>query len=209
MSDRTNLTKEVKRQVKQLDLKLEQVAPTSILSAAQVQKIYNSTPSRYTFERPAKGGGKWKYAKAGYMRDRANAIFGFDWDFQVETSVSEAFEVAKATRSCVVKGIFTGRVKVDGRIQPLVKTQFGRADVKFKKDKDGNPTDQPLDFGNDLKAAATDAFKKCLAFGLGLARDVYDTDEYLEINIIDADPDDEKDENIKRMIAENKKKLDG
>lgn len=202
--EETQLSKEVKREVKRLDLKLSQITQDSIFNANQVQKIYNSTPGRYTFKRPGRGGGEWTYAKAGYMRDRANAIFGFNWDFEVLTPVSEAFEVAKATGSCVVLGKFTGRVKHDGQSIPLVKTQYGRADVKFKKD-----TRDPLDFGNDLKAAATDAFKKCLASGLGLARDIYDSDEdFLHIRVLEADQDDEKDENVKKMIEENKKLLD-
>ena len=45
-------------QIKSLQLKMEQVTRTeSIFNANQVQKIFNSTPQRYKYQRPAKGGG--------------------------------------------------------------------------------------------------------------------------------------------------------
>ena len=49
--------------------------------------------------------------------------------------------------------------------------QFGRSDIKFKNEWiDGKkiPTKEPLDLGNDLKSATTDALKKC-ASEIGIA----------------------------------------
>ena len=60
----------------------------------------------------------------------------------------------------------------------IIKMQFGRADIKFKKD-----TKEPMDLGNDLKAATTDALKKC-ASELGIAGDIYGTNEFKEIQVI-------------------------
>jgi predicted glycosyltransferase involved in capsule biosynthesis len=63
----------------------------------------------------------------------------------------------------------------------------------------------PLDFGNDLKAAATDAFKKCASL-LGVASDVYESDEFMEITIVDSYEDKEK--GVKRLIEKNQKILE-
>lgn len=57
----------------------------------------------------------------------------------------------------------------------ITKEQFGRADVKFKKG-----TKILLDYGNDLKAASTDALKKC-ASELGIASDIYGANEFKDI----------------------------
>lgn len=57
----------------------------------------------------------------------------------------------------------------------VTKMQFGRADIKLRKDGKG-----ALDYGNDLKAASTDALKKCAA-ELGIASDVYGKNEFKEI----------------------------
>ena len=85
--------------------------------------------------------------------------------------------------------------------------QFGRVDIKFKRElaynNDGTPkmaktregkqyhakepSANPLDLGNDLKAATTDALKKCAA-ELGIAADVYAPNEYKEIKLISEKP---------------------
>ena len=114
-----------------------------------------------------------------------------------------------------------------GRIREIRKTQFGRADVKWqmeeKKDSDGktiyetyfdnytqkekkkavkvrkrdeNGVLQPLDFGNDMKAAVSDALKKCASLW-GIAADVYESDEFIEITLTGAD-------NEKAKVAEKK-----
>ena len=53
----------------------------------------------------------------------------------------------------------------------ISKTQFGRADIKMLK------AGGMVDFGNDLKAAATDSLKKCASL-LGIASDVYGKQEF-------------------------------
>jgi hypothetical protein len=55
--------------------------------------------------------------------------------------------------------------------------QFGNKDIICKKG-----TDIPLSIGNDLKAAATDALKKCAA-ELGIAADIYNKQDFKEINV--------------------------
>lgn len=211
------MSKSVEKKVKALELKLDQVARThSILNENQVQKIFNTTPNRYKYSRPAKGGGSWTYVRASYVRRALDGIFGFNWSFDVETSVGEAFEVAKLTKACVVKGVLTCRVKVDGQWVEIKKVQFGRSEVKFltetkngvksvkRDDISGLPV--PLDFGNDMKAASSDALKKCATL-IGVAADVYDPDEFQEIKIIGADESSERDKNLDNMKAKALKSL--
>ncbi len=191
----------VKKEIVKLDLKLEQVTRgTSILNENQVQKLFNTTRANFKYKRPAKGGGEWTYVKVSYVRRVLDSIFGFNWDFEIETSLAEAFDVAQKTKTCVVKGILKCRVKHDGQYIEITKTQFGRAEVKFKRG-----STEPLDFGNDMKAASSDALKKCASL-LGIAADVYDPEEFQEINIIGADNSDKK-KQVEKMIEEAKKKM--
>ena len=208
------MAQELDQEIEKLQLDISQVTrTTSLLNQNQIQKIWNSTPSRFKYQRPAKGGGSWTYIKGSYVRKVLDSVFGFNWSFEVETTLAEAFEVAKLTGAVVVKGTLIGRVKNDGEWVELRKTQFGRADVKwemtaattetgtviYETDKNGRRKPKrvrkideytkspiPLDLGNDFKAAATDALKKCASL-MGIGADVYEADEFMEIQIIGSD----------------------
>lgn len=206
----------VEKQLQKMELDLSQVTRTkSVLNQNQIQKLWNSTSPKFKYQRPAKGGGNWTYVKGSYVRKVMDSVFGFDWDFDVETTVGEAFDVAKLTNACVVKGILSGRVIDDaGRMRTLKKVQFGRAEVKWQMEgPQGNRTKKrdeftgapiPLDFGNDMKAAATDAFKKCASM-FGVASDVYEADEFIEILITDSTED--KERGVKDKVAKAKNLL--
>lgn len=208
------MAQELEQEIEKLQLDISQVTRTaSLLNQNQIQKIWNSTPARYKYQRPAKGGGSWTYIKGSYVRKVLDSVFGFNWSFDVDTTLAEAFEVAKLTGAVVVKGTLIGRVKNDGEWVELRKTQFGRADVKwemtaattetgtviYETDKNGRRKPKrvrkideytkspvPLDLGNDFKAAATDALKKCASL-MGIGADVYEADEFMEIQIIGSD----------------------
>lgn len=159
-------------------------ASKSIFTAKQLNVINTKTPRNRVYERPAKGGGKWAYVQFSYMRKKLDRAFGGCWDFEIETSLQEAFDVAIKTKSCVVKGKLTVK-QYDERINnyvTLTKTQFGRADIKFKK----NTDNEPLDFGNDMKAAATDCIKKCASY-FGIAADIYEKNEFIEVQLDEGD----------------------
>jgi hypothetical protein len=191
------------QEIQRLQLEMDQISRTkSIFNHNQVQKIFNSTASRFKYQRPAKGGGQWTYVKTSYVRKVLDGIFGFDWDFEIETSVGEAFEIAKATKFCVVKGKLTGRVMFEGQIRSITKCQFGRAEVKFKKD-----STELLDFGNDMKAATSDCLKKC-ASQLGIAADVYEAEEFQEIEVIGSQEHSERKKQLDKRIEESKKVID-
>lgn len=184
------MSEPIKNQIAKMQLDITQVTRTkSLLNQNQIQKIWNSTPQRYKYFRPAKGGGQWTYIKSSYVRKVLDSVFGFNWSFDIETTLAEAFEIAKSTKMCVVKGTLTGRVKDDGQWIEIKKTQFGRAEVKFKKD-----SVDLLDFGNDMKAATSDCLKKCASL-FGIGADVYEAGEFMEIEITGSD------ENTNRVKA--------
>lgn len=186
----------VEKEIQKMELDLSQVTRTkSVLNQNQIQKLWNSTPKKWKYKRPAKGGGEWDYVRVSYVRKVLDSVFGFDWDFDVDTSLAEAFEVAKLTKMCVVKGTLTARVVDDsGRIREIKKTQFGRAEVKMKKG-----TTDPMDFGNDMKSAVSDCLKKCASL-FGVASDVYEADEFIEITISGSDA--EKEKTVKTKIKQ-------
>jgi len=152
--------------------------PDNSLNANQLKFILTKTPKNYIKEKTGKGG-RFKYVTGGYMKKCLNLMFGFDWDFEVVSS-----EV-HGNQQIVVLGKLTCRT--NGR--QIIKTQFGGADIKFKtqvRTVDGEQkrvrTDEYLDIANDFKAAATDALKKC-ASEIGIAADVYNADEFKEVNV--------------------------
>lgn len=203
---------DIVKQIQKMELDLSQVTRTkSILNQNQIQKLWNSTSAKYKYSRPAKGGGNWTYVKASYVRKVLDSVFGFDWSFEIETSLSEAFEVAKMTGSVVVKGKLTCNVIDDrGSVRSIIKQQFGRADVKWKKgygpnDSAGADHPQPLDIGNDFKAATSDCLKKCASL-MGVAADVYEADEFMEIVITGSD-DEKAGKSATRLANKVKKDL--
>ena len=144
---------------------------SSPISSEQVLQIFQKTPKKHIYQRPAKGGGQWDYVTGVYVKKVLNYVFGWLWSFQI---------VDKAREGDLVW--VQGRLTINNpkTFEPIIiKEQFGRAEVKFKKG-----TKIPLDYGNDLKAAATDALKKC-ASELGIASDVYGASEFKEVGIED------------------------
>lgn len=199
-------------------VKLDQLVRTdSGLTVAQIQKFFTKTPASKIKERPAKGGGTWKYVEGSYVTQVLNSLFGFNWSFEVVTPMGEALNSAK-TGSVTVQG----RLKVKIGEEWVVKEQFGTKEIAFKNEpvlgEGGSPvyetnkygkrvpkmqkTNIPLNFGNDMKAAATDAKKKCAA-ELGLFADVYSQDNFFEATIIEpSEGTDEEKEQAKKEAQE-------
>lgn len=146
------------------------------LTLSQIQKFFTETPANKVKERPAKGGGSWKYVEGSYVTQVLNSLFGFMWQFEILTPTDQALDMAMKTGLVALQG----RLKVKIGDDWVIKEQYGRKEVAFKKG-----TKDPLDFGNDLKAAATDAKKKC-ASELGLFADVYSQDNFFEAEIVES-----------------------
>ena len=161
--------------VSQEDLSLVE---NNSLNGQQLQMILKKTPAQFVKKRPAKGGGTWDYVTGGYIKKCLNLMFGWDWDFEI---ISEQILHGEV----VVKGRLTCRT--NGK--QIVKTQFGNKDVIYKKQTQDEITKGldkiPLSIGNDLKAAATDALKKCAA-EIGIAADIYNKEDFNEV-IVDVD----------------------
>ena len=138
----------------------------SALNGKQLSLILKRTPEKYVKTRPAKGGGQWKYVSGGYVKKCLNLMFGFDWSFEI-------LEQLIMHNEAIVKGKLT----INSNGKTIVKMQFGNKDIMYKKG-----TETPLSIGNDLKAAATDCLKKCAA-EIGIAADIYNAEEFREIQV--------------------------
>jgi len=165
-----------------------------VLNEKQLQILFKKTPPKHVYQRPAKGGGKWDYVTGTYVRKVLNLMFNFNWDFEV---VEHKFDLQ------LKQAFVLGKLTVRTNEKTIVKMQFGTKDIMFKKavDPDTNMR-MPLDLGNDLKAATTNALKKC-ASELGIASDVYAPNEFKEIKVaipVDAISDEEKIEKIEKLV---------
>ena len=106
------LSARVARMVAPMKIELDKITRTkSILNANQVQKIFNTTNTKYVYKRPAKGGGQWNYVRTSYVRRTLDGIFGFNWDFEIVTPDDVAFQMAALTGVVSVRGRLTMRTK--------------------------------------------------------------------------------------------------
>lgn len=136
--------------------------PKTWLSEKQITRMVEKTPPQFIYKRPGKGGDTWDYVTVGYVQRVLDYCFGFNWDFEIVEHGKEADHVW-------VMGKLT--VKSPDGLRTITKTQFGRSEVKHKRE------GGLLDYGNDLKSAASDALKKCASM-LGIARDIYSKADY-------------------------------
>jgi len=163
----------------------------NLLNQKQLSLLLKKTPEKYVKQRPAKGGGKWNYVEVSYVQKVLNLMFGWDWDFEI---VDE--KVLLECKEVVVKGRLTCRMGD----KTIVKTQYGNKEIIFK-----HATDEPLSIGNDLKAAASDALKKCASL-IGIAADIYGRDSFVEVSVQeDITPDDWF--QLKLMLDDKKDKV--
>lgn len=148
---------------------------SSPFSENQLKTILTKTPKEQIKKRPGKGGGQFDFVSGVYVKKQLNYIFGFNWNFEITGQ-------DKSTNQVIVRGKLSVKVfdKNIGEYVEITKEQFGRADVKFYK-KESPKAGQPVDIGNDWKAAATDCLKKC-ASEFGICSDVYGDDDFIDMN---------------------------
>lgn len=140
----------------------ELTIPKTWMNEHQLTFMLQKTPRQHVYKRPGKGGQTFDYVTVSYIQKALNFAFGWNWDFEIVEHGKEADHVW-------VMGKLTVRGMKPG--QQIVKTQFGRSEVKKLK------TGGNVDYGNDLKAAASDALKKCASL-LGFASDIYGKADY-------------------------------
>lgn len=133
----------------------------TVLSTKQKAKLFQDTPRQYIKQKPGRGGKSLAYVETGYVVKVLTETFNHMWDFDV-------VEQQVGNTHIWVKGKLTiyGR-NADGTPIPLSKTQFGGAEIKRSRE-----SDAIIDIADDLKAAASDALKKCASM-FGVAADVY------------------------------------
>lgn len=170
---------------KELTINDVTLSEKSLINEDQFNFLFRKTPENYKYTRPAKGGGQWTYVKGTYVKKVLNFVTGFNWDFEV---VKEHLMIE--AKQIIVLGRLTARL--DG--QEVTKMQYGRADIKFKRN-----TQEPVDLGNDFKAAATDALKKC-ASELGVAQDVYGADDFREAQVVEPGAEEWQIRQIEKML---------
>jgi len=112
--------------------------------------------------------GGYDYVKDWYMRSRANKEFP-GWSF---TIIKDEIVGSPALPKSMA-------LKVHGRLKWFDNGIWREGDmiaahrIQFKKDKEGNPTDEVVDMGNDFKSAVTDCMKKALNTYMNIADDIY------------------------------------
>ena len=170
------------------------ISQESALNVEQIRSINKKTHKQYIKQRPGKGGATWNYVAASHVVEVLNKVFGYAWSVEILTPERDALEIAVKTGCVSVKGSLT----VLTQLGPITKQQFGRKEVAVTK------AGKILDFGNDMKAAASDALKKC-ASELGMFRDVYAPEDYLEIDVVDGEQTTQVEEAVKKEEADDEK----
>jgi len=147
------------------DLRIEDKAMlTQVLSESQANFLLQRTPERQIKYRQGRGNTQLAYVPHGYVTAMLNHIFGFRWNFEVLDKMVLDDEV-------IVEGKLTVTTPKGDVIS---KTQFGGADIE--RFKSGQRMGQPLSIADNLKAAGSDALKKCASL-LGIGLDLYWNDE--------------------------------
>ena len=141
---------------------LPETAPRQpvVLNEAQRSIMEQRTPGNAIRTRRGKGGKEFRYVTHAHVTRTLNTAFGWAWDFEVlDTRIFPDDQ----PQEVFVRGRLTVRTKSG----VIVKEQFGSASVK----RSGK---QIISLGDDLKAASSDALKKCASL-LGLALDLYES----------------------------------
>lgn len=126
------------------------------LNKSQLAFISQKTPAQFIKRRPGPGGASLSYVEVGYVINMLNQIFGWDWDFRIIDQQIGRTQVW-------VRGELTVRIKD----HTIIKGQYGGNDIKINRS-----TGEPISIADDLKAAASDALKKCASM-IGIAGDIY------------------------------------
>jgi len=148
-------------------------------AAALRNLITGKTPKEAVLERKARGKKEVSYVPGWWFIEQANALFGYLWDHEViDQFVGDGQVWVKCKVTVRIPGRTVTEKLPDGRevVQhfesaEVSKTQFGGSDIK-KYSGDTEKAGQVIDIADDLKSAATDGMKKCLA-EFGFASDVY------------------------------------
>lgn len=135
------------------------------------KKMNEKTPQEYIRTRQGRGNQTVAYVETGYIVKTLNELFNYMWDFKV---IEE--KMYEKAGQLTVLGELTVWLSPEFHI---TKTQYGSAKIKMDK-----ANGIPVSVGDDKKAAASDALKKCASL-FGIASDIYwggdiDTEDEVE-----------------------------
>lgn len=141
----------------------------------QLNMLMAPTPKKFIRNRPIAGGGTADFVSGHYVMNLLNYVTAFQWDFEV---LEEKIKFGQI--------IVLGKLTLTGKNgKSVVKTQYGRASIKYPKGRNYRDENaDPVDYGNDFKAAATDALKKCASLA-GVAWDVYGNEDIAQLKVVD------------------------
>lgn len=146
------------------------------IQKSSLEVLSEKTPESKIKQRPGPGNMTLNYVEIGYVVGKLDEAFNHLWEFEIiDEKVGET--------QIWVKGRLTVHLAPDFSIK---KEAYGGATIKKFKGDAG-----VVDIGNDMKAAASDALKKCASL-LGVAKDVYYPNEVEKMDEKDCDEDHEK-----------------
>lgn len=157
----------------------------SVFKQNQLVTLVATTPKEHVKERVGRGNRRFRYVTGSYVQERLNTVFGWMWSFEVKNHGQSPSQT-----SVWVLGSLT-ILNPQTHLPMITKEQFGSSEYKLQKD------GKEVDYADDLKAAATDALKKCASL-LGIAADVYADPET-------ADEITERAERVRQIIIERRK----
>lgn len=148
--------------------KLQEKAQEEAINSLVLKK----TPESAVYGREGRGGRTFTYVQAWWIIDQLNALFDYDWDWEI-------LDQEIGQEQCWVRGTLSVRSTSDSGIRrEFKKSAFGGTEIK-KYSSENPRAGKPIDIGDDLKAASTDAFKKAASM-IGLAADIYGPHEKLQ-----------------------------
>lgn len=168
----------------------------SVFKQNQLVSLVQDTPPIHIKQRKGRGGKQFRYVTGSYVQKILNQVFGWMWSFEVKSHGQ-----SPSGQSIWALGTLT--ILNPETHQPMIiKEQFGSSEYKFETTYNEKnikvKSDKEVDYADDLKAASTDALKKCSSL-LGIAADVYaDEDTANEIT--------ERAAQVRQVLIENKKK---
>jgi len=139
------------------------------------------TPRSIIETRAIRGGGSAAYVAGHHFIERLNQAFGFLWSSKIINAHRDgefvvvqgevSFTIPKRTRT-VENPDGTKETTIIEEVV-VTKAQFGTAQIKrWANDGKNYQKGDPMDIGNDYKAAGTDMLKKC-SVSMGMFADVY------------------------------------
>lgn len=141
------------------------LVPNGFFNENQVKILLKKTPEKFIKKRKI---GKFEVSgvSGGYIKKMLNLIFTWDWDFEVVR-----YDVNIEAGQVITLGKLTCR----SNGKSITKMQTGCCEIDYNNKKIVN-------LGNSIKASNTDALKKC-ASEIGIASDIYNKEEFREVEI--------------------------